>query len=83
MALISGICPAVNPAVGSFEVRFGGSEAIGVVTSNCLSTRERDSENTVQAEATFGKLARGKKCESAVSMSPKIKDSQNIGDFSD
>ena len=33
---------AVNPAV-EFEVRFGGAEAIGVLTSNHLSTRERDS----------------------------------------
>ena len=35
----------VNPAV-EFEVRFGGSEAIGVVTSNHLQKRERDSSRS-------------------------------------
>jgi len=34
-------------------------------------------------EATFGKLARGKKCESAVSKSQKIKGAQNIGELSE
>jgi hypothetical protein len=38
---------------------------------------------TVQTEATFGKSARGKKCERAASLAQKIKTPKNIGDLSE